>query len=136
MSSGKQNIIWDERTVVHIKKGIRALNRKLHDIRSCNQVVGGLTISLSGVCRKILPVTLQGTRADIVQAYLKTSVLWLHIIVLSLRVNLRVHLHYDLRAEMFPKLFIDIGDENIKEVEGIINIPESLGNIVGDLITY
>ncbi|GFX07195.1 ATP-dependent DNA helicase [Trichonephila clavipes] len=47
---------------------------------------------------------------------------------------MRVHLQHDLRAEIFSKLLIDIGDGKIKEMEGRINIPESLGNIVGDLI--
>ncbi|GFR31409.1 hypothetical protein TNCT_345911 [Trichonephila clavata] len=48
---------------------------------------------------------------------------------------MRIHLQHDLRAEMFSKLLIDIGDGKIKKVKGRINIPESLGNIVGDLIT-
>ncbi|GFW34954.1 ATP-dependent DNA helicase [Trichonephila clavipes] len=47
---------------------------------------------------------------------------------------MRVHLQHDLRAEICSKLLIDIGDGKIKEMEGRINIPESLGNIVGDLI--
>ncbi|GFR12426.1 ATP-dependent DNA helicase [Trichonephila clavata] len=48
---------------------------------------------------------------------------------------MRVHLQHDLREEMFSKLLNDIGDGKIKEVEGRINISESFGNIVGDLIT-
>ncbi|GFV81651.1 ATP-dependent DNA helicase [Trichonephila clavipes] len=47
---------------------------------------------------------------------------------------MRVHLQHDLRAEIFSKLLIDIGHGKIKEMEGRINIPESLGNIVGYLI--
>ncbi|GFR27954.1 ATP-dependent DNA helicase [Trichonephila clavata] len=97
--------------------------------------MGELTVLLSGDFRQTLPVVLRGTRADIVKACLKTSFLWPHINVLSLRINMRVHLQHDLRAEMFSKLLIDIGDGKIKEVEGRINIPESLGNIVGDLVT-
>ncbi|GFW40734.1 ATP-dependent DNA helicase [Trichonephila clavipes] len=77
----------------------------------------------------------RNTSRDIVKACLKTSFLWPHIKVDSLRINVRVHLQHDLRAEFFSKLLIDIGDGKIKEVEGRINIPESLGNIVGDLIT-
>ncbi|GFR22424.1 ATP-dependent DNA helicase [Trichonephila clavata] len=97
--------------------------------------MGGLTVLLSGPFRQTLPVVLRETRADIVKACLKTSFLWPHINVLSLKINMRIHLQHDLRAEMFSKLLIDIGDGKIKEVEGRINIPESLGNIVGDLIT-
>ncbi|GFX49356.1 ATP-dependent DNA helicase [Trichonephila clavipes] len=96
--------------------------------------MGGLTVLLSGDFRQTLPVVLRGTRADIVNACLKASILWPYIKVLSLRINMRVHLHHDLRAEMFSKLFIDIGDGKIKEMKGRINIPENLGNIVGELI--
>ncbi|GFV27686.1 ATP-dependent DNA helicase [Trichonephila clavipes] len=77
--------------------------------------MGGLTVLLSGDFRQILPVVLRGTRADIVKACLKTSFLWHHIKVVSLRINMRVHLQHDLRAEMFSKLLIDIGDGKIKE---------------------
>ncbi|GFW34953.1 ATP-dependent DNA helicase [Trichonephila clavipes] len=67
-------IIWDECTMAH-KKGIEALNRTLQDIRGCNQIMGGLTVLLSGDFRQTLPVVLRGTRADIVKACLKTSFL-------------------------------------------------------------
>ncbi|GFU27610.1 ATP-dependent DNA helicase [Trichonephila clavipes] len=93
-------IIWDECTMAH-KKGIEALNRTLQDIRGCNQIMGGLTVLLSGDFRQTLPVVLRGTRADIIKACLKTSFLWPHIKVVSLRINMRVHLQHDLREEIF-----------------------------------
>ncbi|GFV04814.1 ATP-dependent DNA helicase [Trichonephila clavipes] len=127
-------IIWDECTMAH-KKGIEALNRTLQDIRGCHQIMGGLTVLLSGDFRQTLPVVLRGTRVDIVKACLKTSFLRPHIKVVSLRINMLVHLQHDLRAEIFSKLLIDIGDGKIKEMEGRINILESLRNMVGDLIT-
>ncbi|GFV81298.1 ATP-dependent DNA helicase [Trichonephila clavipes] len=129
-----KHITWAECTMAH-KKDIEAPNRTLQDIRGCNQIMGGQTVLLSGDFRHTLPVVLRGTRADFVKACLKTSFLWPHIKVVSLRINMCVHLQHDLRAEMFSKLLIDIGDGQIKEMAGIINIPESLGNIVGDLIT-
>ncbi|GFX95421.1 ATP-dependent DNA helicase [Trichonephila clavipes] len=91
-------IICDECTMAH-KKVIEALNRTLQDIRGYNQIMGGLTVLLSGDFRQTLPVVLRGTRADIVKACLKTSFLWPHIKVVSLRINMRVHLQHDLRAE-------------------------------------
>ncbi|GFT98707.1 ATP-dependent DNA helicase [Trichonephila clavipes] len=84
-------ITWDECTMAH-KKGIEALNRTLQDIRGCNQIMGGLTVLLSGDFRQTLPVVLRGTRAFIVKACLKTSFLWPHIKVVSLRINMRVHI--------------------------------------------
>ncbi|GFW01779.1 hypothetical protein TNCV_1232791 [Trichonephila clavipes] len=107
------------------KKGIEALNRTLQDIRGCNQIMGGLT-----VC----PVTLDRPYLLYYEEHQQ----------ISSRPVLR-HPFYDLisklylqelicafickmmRAEIFSKLLIDIGDGKIKEMEGRINIPESLG---------
>ena len=91
-------IVWDECTMAH-KGGIEALNRTLQDIRGCNRVMGGVTVLLSGDFRQTLPVVPRGTRADEVKACLKSSILWPHVKVQSLRVNMRVHLQCDLRAE-------------------------------------
>ncbi|CAH1113289.1 unnamed protein product [Psylliodes chrysocephalus] len=48
-------IIWDECTMAH-KNAIEALNRTLKDIRSCNQIMGGITVLLAGDFRQTLPV--------------------------------------------------------------------------------
>ncbi|GFS70663.1 ATP-dependent DNA helicase [Trichonephila clavipes] len=93
-------IIWDDCTIAQ-KKGVEVLNRTLQDIGGCNQIMGGLTVLLSDDFRQILPVVLRGTRADIVKACLKTSFLWPRINVVSLRINMRVHLQHDLRAEKY-----------------------------------
>ncbi|CAH1102748.1 unnamed protein product [Psylliodes chrysocephalus] len=96
--------------------------------------MGKITVLLAGDFRQSLPVVPRGTRADEVKACLKPSILWPHISVLSLRLNMRVHLQHDSRAEEFSKLLLNIGDGQISQVEGRIHIPDSL-NIVGDLIT-
>ena len=56
--------------------------------------------------------------------------------VLSLRVNMRVHLQRNLRAEDFPNILVDIGDGKSLEEEGRINVPGNLCDVVGDLISF
>lgn len=125
-------IVWDECTMAH-KKGIDALDRTLQDIRNCNRLMGGVTVLLAGDFRQTLPVISRGTRADEVKACLKSSVLWPKINMLSLKVNMRVYLEHNLKAEEFSNLLLNIGDGNILEEEGKINIPSNLGDVVRDL---
>ncbi|XP_044597462.1 uncharacterized protein LOC123274027 [Cotesia glomerata] len=119
-------IVWDECTMAH-KNAIEALNRTLKDIRNSDRIMGGITVVLAGDFRQTLPVVPRGTRrADEVKACLKSSVLWPHVNVLSLKINMRVYMLHDLRAEEFSKLLIDIGNGQISEVDGRINIPDNL----------
>lgn len=76
----------------------------LQDIRRCTRLRGGVTVLLAGDFRQTLPVVLWGTCADEVRACLKSSYLWPRVNVLSLRVNMRVHLKGDLKAEEFSEL--------------------------------
>ncbi|XP_014773163.1 uncharacterized protein LOC106871293 [Octopus bimaculoides] len=68
-------IVWDECTMAY-KEALEALDRALKDIRDCHAPMGGVTLLLSGDFRQILPVVPKGTRADEVQACLKSSTLW------------------------------------------------------------
>ncbi|XP_074106305.1 uncharacterized protein LOC141532045 [Cotesia typhae] len=127
-------IIWDECTMAH-KKAIEALNRTLQDIRDCKRLMGGVIVLLAGDFRQTLPVIRRGTRADEVKACLKSSILWPSVKVLSLTVNMRVHLQLNTTAAEFSIVLIDIGDGNITEIEGKINISSILCDIVPDLIS-
>ncbi|GFT78905.1 ATP-dependent DNA helicase [Nephila pilipes] len=100
-------IVWDECTMAH-KKGVEPLTRTLQDITGSNRLMGGLTVLLAGDFRQTLPVVPRGTRADEIKACLKSSILWPHIKVLSLKVNMRVSLQNDLTAKEFSELLIDI----------------------------
>ncbi|KAL4153687.1 hypothetical protein QTP88_001520 [Uroleucon formosanum] len=71
-------IVWDESTMAH-KRGFEALDRSLKDIRNNNEVMGGVTVLLTGVFRQTLPVIPRGSRADEVKACIKASYLWLLI---------------------------------------------------------
>ncbi|XP_029442955.1 uncharacterized protein LOC115083287 [Rhinatrema bivittatum] len=93
-------IVWDECTMAH-RVGIEALYRTLPDIRNNNSLMGGLTVLLAGDFRQSLPVVPRGTHADEVKASFKSSYLWPTVKVLSLRVNMRVHLTGDVKAGEF-----------------------------------
>ncbi|XP_074115105.1 uncharacterized protein LOC141537825 [Cotesia typhae] len=127
-------IIWDECAMAH-KKSIEALNRTLQDIRDCKQLMGGVIVFLAGDFRQTLPVVQRGTRANEVKACLKSSILWPSVKILSLSINMRVHLQLNSRAEEFSKILIDIGNGEIPEEQGKINISSIHCNTVIDLIS-
>ncbi|XP_032080813.1 cytochrome P450 2J6-like [Thamnophis elegans] len=76
------------------KGGIEGLNRTLQDITGSNHLMDGVTVLLAGYLEQTLPIVPQGTYADEVEvkACLKSSILWPNVKVLSLRVNMYVHL--------------------------------------------
>ncbi|XP_044582994.1 uncharacterized protein LOC123264012 [Cotesia glomerata] len=127
-------IIWDECTMAH-KNGIEALNRLLQDIRGCDRIMGGVIVLLAGDFRQTLPVVPRGTRADEVKACIKSSILWPSVKVLSLTINMRVHLQPNSKAEEFSKILIDIDDGEIPEEDGRINVSYINCETVPDLIT-
>lgn len=125
-------IVWDESTMAH-KGGFEALCRALQDIKSNNSVMGGVTVLLAGDFRQTLPVVPRGTRADEVEACLKSSYLWNHTHKLFLRKNMRVHLRGDDTAAEFSKILLTIGDGKYPNIQGLIKIPASLGTVVNTL---
>jgi hypothetical protein len=88
-------IIWDECPMMH-KHAFEALDRTLRDLmgqidpKLKNVAFGNKIIVFGGDFRQILPVVKKGTRSDIVNAAFKRSLLWMHIQVLKLTINMRV----------------------------------------------
>ncbi|XP_044578499.1 uncharacterized protein LOC123261058 [Cotesia glomerata] len=97
--------------------------------------MGGVIVLLAGDFRQTLPVVPRGTRADEVKASIKSSILWPSVKVLSLTINMRVHLQPNSKAEEFSKILIDIGDGQIPEEDGRINVSYINCETVPDLIT-
>lgn len=73
-------IIWDECTMAH-KKGLEAVDRTLRDFRNNERLLGGALLLLAGDFRQTLPVIPRSTPADELNACLKSSVLWRHVII-------------------------------------------------------
>ncbi|XP_037809132.1 ATP-dependent DNA helicase PIF1-like [Lucilia sericata] len=115
------------------KCGFEALNRSLKDIRSNNDIMGGITVLLAGDFRQTLPVVPRGSRADKVKACIKSSNLWQHTLKLSLHENMCVHLRGDNSAPQFSEILLKIGNGNYPQVEGKLIIPLELGVVVNTL---
>lgn len=95
-------IVWDECTMAH-KKALEALDRSLKDLRNNTQPFGGALILLAGDFRQTLPVIPRSTAADELNACLKSSALWRHVITLKLSINMRVQLQHDASADRFGR---------------------------------
>jgi hypothetical protein len=119
-------IVWDECTMVH-KKAFEAVDRMLRDIRGNDFIMGGVLLLLTGDFRQTLPVVQGGTRADEINATLKSSVLWPHVKKLHLTKNMRAHLTGDVDAWDFSETLEDLGNGVIgKETNGVFKVPESV----------
>ena len=67
-------MVIDEATMLN-EAMFEALDRTLKDIRSTNEIMGGIPVMLCGNFRQILPVIRSGTRANIITACIKKSYL-------------------------------------------------------------
>ena len=125
-------IIWDECTMAH-RKAIEAVNRTLQDVRRCNQPMGGVTMLFCGDFRQTLPVVPRGTRANEINACLKSSNLWANITRMHLTVNMRAHGSGNPNANEFSRLLLKIGDGTYPEEAGKIVLQKSLCHTVSSL---
>ncbi|UYV80663.1 hypothetical protein LAZ67_19001307 [Cordylochernes scorpioides] len=100
-------------TMAH-KIALEALDRTLQDIRDDPQPMGGLVVLLAGDFRQTLPVVTRGTPADELNACLKSSYLWSHIVKMHLKVNMRVQLHNDTTAAQFADELLKIGEGTVR----------------------
>jgi len=106
------------------KGEFEALDRTLGDIRSTGSKMGGITVLLAGDFRQTLPVIARESRADEVNACIKSSYFWPHIPSIHLRKNMRVHLKGDVTAGQFSETLLQY-----PESEGNMWIPECLATV-------
>ncbi|GFR71431.1 ATP-dependent DNA helicase PIF1 [Elysia marginata] len=105
-------LVIDEAPMLH-KKIIEALDRTLHGLRETDEVMGGLPTLMCGDFKQIMPVVLNGTKADAVDAGLKKSLLWSSVTMHRLRTNMRVTLHGDFEDKRFSEMLLQIGDRKV-----------------------
>ena len=118
-------VVWDECTMSN-KRAFEAVDRTLRDIRGDDRLMGGLSFILAGDFRQTLPIVPKGTKADEIQACLKSSAkLWPHVTTLRFRTNMRVHLFGDSDSGAYSNLLLDIGSGTIATdpTDGLIEIP-------------
>ncbi|MCP3663823.1 MAG: hypothetical protein GY696_15250, partial [Gammaproteobacteria bacterium] len=89
-------IVWDEAPMTH-KFQLEALDRVFRDIANDDRPFAGKVIVLAGDFRQVLPVIPHGSRADILEASIKNSVLWNEFETLQLSQNMRVGLNPELQ---------------------------------------
>lgn len=126
-------IIVDEAPMTH-KSAYEAIDRTLQDITGNKNPMGGIPTLFCGDFRQILPVVKNGTRANIVNASLKQSYLWRHVIVKRLTTNMRAYISDNTAAADFSKLLLQIGNGQfpITSSPDTIKIPTALGKCVGN----
>ena len=83
-------IIWDEVPMQH-KHCVEVVDGTLRDICDSEKPFGGITVVLGGDFRQILPVIPKGVREQIVNTSLRHSILWKHIHILTLDLNMRLN---------------------------------------------
>ncbi|XP_052185281.1 uncharacterized protein LOC127796918 [Diospyros lotus] len=113
-------IIWDEVPMQH-RYCVEAVDRTLRDICDSDKPFGGIIVVLGGDFRQILPVIPKGVREQIVNASLRHSVLWKHIHILTLDLNMRLN-HEDRENANFANFLMEIGT-NLQE---IVNLPSTI----------
>ncbi|CAE1178298.1 unnamed protein product [Acanthosepion pharaonis] len=113
--------------IVNPKTALEALNRSLKDIRNSDDLMGGITVLLSGDFRQTLP---KGTRADAIRACLKSSQLWPTVRPLHLTTNMRAHLTRDVGSAEFSNSLLALGEGIIPaDTNGFVNV-QGLSTVV------
>jgi len=88
----------------------------------------------SGDFRQILPVVPRGTRADEVNACLKSSHLWKYVKCLNLETNMRVQLQGDINVANFSNWLLQIGNGTFPvDNDGFIKLSEQFCHIVNTI---
>jgi hypothetical protein len=77
------------------------------DVYSTNKPFAGITVMFRGDFQQMLPVIVNGTQEDAVQATVQRSVLWYTIEVIHLRQNMCVQI--DANSHAFTQWLLDVG---------------------------
>jgi len=105
------------------KEALEALDRSLKDVRRCSRRMGGLSVLLAGDFRQTLSIIPRGTRADAVNASLRSLTLWPYIRKLTLQVNMRAQVSGCSDTEASSNILLDIGNGDFDNAATIIQIP-------------
>ena len=86
---------------------VEVVDRTLRDICDSEKPFVGITVVLGEDFRQILPVIPKGIREQIVNASLRHSVLWKHIHILTLDLNMRLN-HGDHENAIFANFLMEV----------------------------
>ncbi|GMF22530.1 unnamed protein product [Phytophthora fragariaefolia] len=117
-------IIWDEAPMTH-RHAFESVDRSLRDVLNNDEdPFGGKTVVLSGDFRQILSVVVRGTRAETIDACLKSSHLRSHFRQVHLTENMLVRAAHS--AETAADL-VDFSDFLLQVEEGRHDVNRQLG---------
>ncbi|CAE1330929.1 unnamed protein product [Acanthosepion pharaonis] len=122
-------MVWDECTLSPTT-ALEAVNCSLKDIRNSDDLMGGITVLISGDFRQNLPVVPKGRRADAIRACLKSSQLLPTLRPLHLTTNMRAHLTSDVGSAEFSNSLLALGEVIIPaDTNGFVNV-QGLSTVV------
>jgi len=128
-------VIWDEAPMQH-RHIMEAVDRSFQDLRGSDKPFGGVIVVFGGDFQQILPVILKGSRAQVVGACIKRSLLWRHITVLELHQNMRLNTHIEEEAN-FARWQSEVGHGGHTDDSCNISLPDQfccIENTVDSLI--
>ncbi|KAL4108018.1 hypothetical protein QTP88_018280 [Uroleucon formosanum] len=123
-------VVWDECTMSP-RSHIKVIDRTLKDLRCNNKFMGGITFVFACDFCQTLPVIPKGTRADVVNACLKSSPIWKNVEKLYLRINMRVYLCGG--DDIFPAQLLKIGNGTLENENGYISVNHTIGRVVNNV---
>jgi ATP-dependent DNA helicase PIF1 len=113
-------LIYDEITMQH-RHCQEAFDRTCRDIRDSDMPFGGLTVVFGGDFQQILPVIVKGSRPEIVNASIRSSYIWSHLKILSLKLNMR--LGQNPEEANFAKWQLEVGHGQHTDEDANITLP-------------
>lgn len=96
-------IVWAECTI-NDKRTFEASDRTLNNIRNNDSLICWIPVFVSGDFRRMFPVMPKGSRAS-----LKSSMLWRHVEILKLKINMRACLYGDITSNQFVEILLTLG---------------------------
>ncbi|CAG8698277.1 3716_t:CDS:1, partial [Ambispora leptoticha] len=105
-------ILWDEAPMMD-RFAFEAVDRSFRDLMDVNEPFGGKVMVLGGDFRQILSVVVRGTRAQIVNACLKSSDLWKFFTSMKLTKNMRVQQQENVEQKNFVDFLLQVGEGKV-----------------------
>jgi ATP-dependent DNA helicase PIF1 len=136
------------------RHAFEAVDRTLRDIMKAvdplleKEPFGGKVIVFGGDFRQILPVVIKGGREDIVGSCLKRSILWRHVKIMKLKINMRLLRNANdpdaFEQREFSEWLLKVGEGRIPIINNGLNsnsiyIPDDLilpSQNINDLIHF
>ncbi|XP_026460491.1 ATP-dependent DNA helicase PIF7-like [Papaver somniferum] len=117
-------IIWDEVAMQH-RFCIEAVDRTLRDVRKSDEPFGGIIFVLGGDFKQTLPIVQRGRKKQIIDASIKSFVLWRDMNVFKLTQNMRLE-SQDLDNIAFAEYLLKVGENTNPK----INLPSTMSKCV------